>query len=90
MPTVQTQIRIDSELKHRVSILFNDLGLDLSTAVNIFLRQCDFRHGLPFEVKIPEYSDEMKLAFQEAEAIVNDDTVPSYDNMEDLKRALMS
>ncbi|MBQ6524568.1 MAG: type II toxin-antitoxin system RelB/DinJ family antitoxin, partial [Atopobiaceae bacterium] len=36
--------------------LFTDLGMDMSSAVNIFLRQCILRGGLPFPVEIPEYN----------------------------------
>ena len=37
--TVATQIRIDKEVKKEANELFDDLGLDMSSAVNIFLRQ---------------------------------------------------
>ena len=40
MATVPTQIRIDETVKAQATSLFNDLGMDMSSAVNIFLRQC--------------------------------------------------
>ncbi|MDD7680979.1 MAG: type II toxin-antitoxin system RelB/DinJ family antitoxin, partial [Stecheria intestinalis] len=40
MSTVPTQIRIDSSVKNQANELFNELGMDMSSAVNIFLRQC--------------------------------------------------
>lgn len=43
-------IRVDDGVKKDAAELFSDLGLDLSTAVNIFLRQSIMRGGLPFEV----------------------------------------
>lgn len=53
MSTVPTQIKIDKEIKKQASALFAELGLDMSTAVNIFLRQCLFHNGIPFEIKLP-------------------------------------
>ena len=56
MATVPTQIRIDETVKAQATSLFNDLGMDMSSAVNIFLRQCLLRDGLPFTVEVPNYS----------------------------------
>lgn len=43
-------IRVDENVKNQAKELFADLGLDISTAVNMFLRQAIIRNGLPFEV----------------------------------------
>ena len=51
MATVPTQIRIDETVKAQATSLFNDLGMDMSSAVNIFLRQCVLRGGIPFTVE---------------------------------------
>ena len=88
MPTVQTQIRIDSGVKKQAKELFNELGLDMSSAVNIFLRQCILRGGLPFKVEVPQYSKELLSAADEAKRISRDPDVPGYTSMEDLKKAL--
>lgn len=86
--TVPTQIRIDSKVKEQASALFADLGLDMSGAVNIFLRQCILRGGLPFSVELPRYSEEVLAAIAEAKAISRDPDVKGYDNLDDLKAAL--
>lgn len=88
MSTVQTQIRIDSGVKKQANELFNELGLDMSGAVNIFLRQCILRGGLPFKVEVPQYSKELLSAADEAKRISRDPDVPGYTSMEDLKKAL--
>ncbi len=88
MPTVQTQIRIDSGVKKQANELFNELGLDMSGAVNIFLRQCILRGGLPFKVEVPQYSKELLSAADEAKRISREPDVPGYTSMEDLKKAL--
>jgi DNA-damage-inducible protein J len=88
MSTVPTQIRIDSGVKKQANELFNELGLDMSGAVNIFLRQCIMRGGLPFKVEVPQYSKELLSAADEAKRISRDPDVPGYTSMEDLKKAL--
>ena len=55
MATSPTQIRIDSNVKTEANELFKELGIDMSSAVNIFLRQCVLHGGLPFKVEIPKY-----------------------------------
>lgn len=88
MSTVQTQIRIDAGVKRQANELFSELGLDMSGAVNIFLRQCIMRHGLPFKVEIPQCSKELFDAADEAKLISRNSAVPGYTSMEDLKKAL--
>ena len=48
MATVQTQIRIEEDVKKQAVELFNQLGIDMSGAVNMFLRQAIMRGGLPY------------------------------------------
>ena len=88
MATVPTQIRIDETVKAQATSLFNDLGMDMSSAVNIFLRQCLLRGGLPFTVELPNYSQKTLEALAEAKRISRDETVASSDNLADLKTAL--
>ena len=88
MATVPTQIRIDETVKAQATSLFNDLGMDMSSAVNIFLRQCLLRGGLPFTVELPNYSQKTLEALAEAKRISRDEAVASYDNLADLKKAL--
>lgn len=78
MATVQTQVRIDENLKKQAVELFGQLGLDMSSAVNIFLRQCVMRQGLPFEVGVPQYKSEVLEAMEEAKRISRDPNVKKY------------
>lgn len=88
MATAPTQIRIDAETKQQAMALFNELGLDMSSAVNLFLHQCILRGGLPFAVELPKYSAHTLAAMEEARRISCDSDVPVYDDMAALKRAL--
>ena len=88
MATTPTQIRIDSNIKREATALFSNLGLDMSSAVNLFLHQCVLRGGLPFAVEIPQYSDKTLNAMAEARKISRDPDIKGYDSMEELKAAL--
>ena len=88
MSTTPTQIRIDTTVKEQATILFAELGMDMSSAVNIFLRQCILRGGLPFSVELPNYSQQTLNAMAEARKISRDPDVPGYTNMAELKEAL--
>lgn len=56
MSTVSTNIKIDPEVKQQAQALFADLGMNLSTAVNIFLKQSIREQAIPFRVGDPFYS----------------------------------
>ena len=51
MSKVSTNISLDSELKKSAQSLFRDLGLDLTTAVTLFLKQSIREQAIPFEIK---------------------------------------
>ena len=88
MATAPTQIRIDADIKKQATDLFNDLGLDMSSAVNLFLHQCVLRGGLPFRVEMPRYTQRTLDAMDEARRISRDPDVRGYTNMDDLLKAL--
>ncbi len=88
MATAPTQIRIDSDIKKQATSLFSSLGLDMSSAVNLFLHQCVLRGGLPFSVEMPNYNKATLDAMDEAKRISRDSNVKGYSSMEELKKAL--
>ena len=90
MATVPTQIRIDENVKAESLELLRHLGLDLSSAINIFLRQCLIKGGLPFTVEDPHYNKKTLEALVEAKRFSRDPNVPSYETMDELKAALES
>jgi len=48
--TTTMSIRMDRTVKEQSQQLFKSLGMDMTTAINIFLRQALIKRGLPFEV----------------------------------------
>ena len=54
MSKMSMSIRLDSEVKEQVQQVFNHLGMDMTTAINIFLRQAIQYQGLSFDVRLDE------------------------------------
>lgn len=78
-------VRVDENVKKEASVLFNDLGLDLSTAVNIFLRQSIMRGGLPFEVVKETPNAETIAAIQEVQEMKkHPERYKGYTNLDEL------
>ncbi|MBK5031277.1 type II toxin-antitoxin system RelB/DinJ family antitoxin [Streptococcus parasanguinis] len=55
MSKTSMSIRLDSEVKEQAQLVFNLLGMDMTTAINIFLRQAIQYQGLPFVVKLDDH-----------------------------------
>jgi DNA-damage-inducible protein J len=66
--TSTVQVRIEPELKASVEEILDHLGLSMSSAISLFLKQVVLHDGLPFAVKIP--NAETRAAFDEIEAII--------------------
>ena len=88
MATVPTQVRIDENLKKQATELFSQLGMDMSSAMNIFLRQCVMRGGLPFDVVVPQYKSEVLEAMEEAKRLSKETNAKRYSNFSDAMEAL--
>ena len=62
------QIRIDKELKELATKTFESMGLDLSTAIRIYLRKTVLENGLPFNLKLQETDKKFDKAIKEIHA----------------------
>jgi len=86
--TTNFSVRMDSELKRECESLFGELGMNLTTAINVFLRQSLRVGGLPFEVKVGQPNQETVQAMLEAERIAHDPRVKGYSDLDELFRDL--
>lgn len=88
--TTNISIRMDSELKAQADALFAELGMNISTAFNIFVRQALRDGGIPFEIKTNEehFNKETVAAMLEAERIAKDPNVRHYTDVEEALREL--
>lgn len=89
--TTLINVNVDSQIKEVATNILKGLGLNMSTAINMFLAQVVKRDGIPFEIVNPKPSKEMLQALKEVEDMKrNPSKYPSYDNWEDLKESLLS
>ena len=84
MSTVAKNFRIDSDLNDQATALLEGLGLSMSQAVSMFLRQVVLQRGLPFEVKYPEYPKGLREAVAEAERLEADPNTKRYTDMSEM------
>ena len=80
-------IRIDKTIKETSEKVFEDLGLNMTTAINMFLRQVIRVNGIPFEIKGNIPNQETIEAIEESIRLENDNS-KGYSSIEDLKNAL--
>ena len=64
-------IRVNDEVKKEAEIIFKSLGLNMSVAMNLFLKKCINENGIPFDLKLP--NNETIEALEETNKILNGD-----------------
>lgn len=76
-------IRVNDEVKKEAENIFKSLGLNMSVAMNLFLKKCINENGIPFDLKVP--NKETVKAMEEANQILNGDVErKSYKNVDEL------
>ena len=89
--TTNLTIRLDSDLKKDCEALYAELGMSLSTAINIFLRQSLRKGGLPFDARLDDQPNRTTIeAMLEAERIAHDPTLKRYNDLDELFKDLKS
>lgn len=83
-------IRMDSDLKAAAEELFAELGMNISTAFNIFVRQALRERGIPFKITERTPNKETISALLEAERIAKDSSVKGYRDVDELFAELNS
>lgn len=82
--TTNITIRMDANLKAQAEALFNELGMNLSTAFNIFVRQSLREGAIPFKIHLETPNAETIAAMEEAKRIANDPSVKGYTDINEL------
>ena len=83
-------IRTDKEVKIAAEKIFEELGLNMTTAVNIFLRQSIRENGIPFALRLDNPNETTVAAIAEGRLLARDSQTKGYSNMDDLRAALES
>lgn len=88
MSMTNLNIRMDKKVKEEAEAIFQELGLNMTTAVNIFLRTTIREKGIPFHLSLSVSNVTTKAAIEEERKIALTDNVKGYDTVSDLKAAL--
>ena len=88
MSTTNLNIRTEKAVKEQAEEIFSELGLNMTTAINMFLRTAIREHGIPFDLKLDVPNDTTVAAIEEGRKLMGDPTAPRYSSMDDLKAAL--
>jgi DNA-damage-inducible protein J len=86
MASAVLQTRVDLDTKKEAEELFEKLGLDLTTAIRLFLKQSINQQRIPFEIVPPqeEFSDSTLAAIEEARKISRDPKAKRYSSTKKL------
>lgn len=74
-------ICMDRDLKEKADALFSELGMDLNTAFNLFVRESLRVSGFPFELRP---NKEVIEAMKETKRTTHDSSIKGYDNLDEL------
>lgn len=91
MAKVSTNITIDAETKAKAQALLSEFGMDLSTAVNIFLKQMVYEETFPFSItrNIPNKTTLEALA-EEEKIKSSPNEYKRYDNVDEMMRDILN
>ena len=83
--TTNLNVRVDSTLKQESDMLFKELGLNMSTAINMFLTKCVKTSSIPFKIEEPTPSKEFEKALKELDYMMkHPEKYKSYNSVEEL------
>lgn len=82
-------IRIDEKDKKEFNDLCSELGLNMTTAFNMFVKSMLRTGGLPFEARIENYNSETLNAIKEAEEIAKDINAPTYNSAREAFKSVL-
>ena len=81
-------VRVEKDVKEDSEKLFSRLGLNMTTAINMFLRKAIMENGIPFDIKLSEEpNEETRAAMAEAIKIANDPEAKEYKSIEEFMKA---
>lgn len=82
--TTNLSIRIDKKLKEQAEQLFSELGMNMTTAFNVFVRQAVRQGKIPFEISLSTPNAETIAAMDEAVRLSSDPNAKRYSSFEEL------
>ncbi len=86
--TTNICLRMDTELKKEAERVFSELGMNMTTAFNIFVRQSVRQGKIPFEISLNVPNAETIAAMKEAESISRDPKIKGFNSTSELFKEL--
>ena len=84
-------VNVPKDVKEEANLLFNSMGLNMSTAINMFLTKCVKTSSIPFKIEEPKPSKELKKALKEVNYMMkHPEKYKAYSSVEDLFKDLDS
>ena len=77
-------IRMNRTVKQEAQQLFANLGMDMTTAINVFLRQAIYHNGLPFEVHFENPNATTIAALEEGDRMIKDQDAKRFSSVDEL------
>ena len=91
MATTNINVRADANLKKSAEALFADLGLNMSTAITMFLKSAVNHDGIPFEVKRMTPNAETRAVLAEYEEMKkHPENYKRYDSFDDIMNEVLN
>lgn len=88
MSAVNLNVRTDRTIKKQAEELFSELGLNMSVAINAFLRTAVREQRIPFELRLEIPNETTQRAIEEGELLLSDSNTVRYTDIATLKKAL--
>lgn len=88
MENINITLRVDKKLKEDAEELYSELGMSLTTAFNIFLRQSVREKGIPFDITLNVPNSTTIQAIEEGDKLANKSSTQRFKNTRDLLNSL--
>lgn len=91
MAQTNLNIRMDSDLKEQFNAFCNDMGMTMTTAINIFAKKAVREYRIPFEIGGDRPNEETLEAMEEVKQMKADPTMgKSYTDVDAMMEELLS
>ena len=88
--TAKINVNTDAETKREAELLFSQLGINMTAAINMFLKRAILERGIPFHVSVNVPNSDTIEAIKEARRIAHDPNARGYKDIDQLMEALES
>ena len=88
--TTSLTIRMDENLKAEAEEFFDDIGMNMTTAITCFFKKCLAVGEIPFKISRQSKRERLMSALREAEDVANDPNAPTCTDPDKLEEFLFS